>query len=68
MKKTVSDLNNHSSLELFIWQYHHLELGQSVLENLDLGRLYRFLGVTAEYPATLIHLIYMCRVAFKNEA
>ena len=39
-----------------------------MLENLDLGRLYRFLGVIAECPAPLIHLIYMCRVAFKNEA
>ena len=26
------------------------------------------LVVTAEYPATLVHLMYMCREAFKNEA
>ena len=24
--------------------------------------------VTAEYPATLVHLIYMCREAFMNDA
>ena len=25
------------------------------------------LGLTAEYPATLVHLIYMCREALKIE-
>ena len=45
-------------MQLNFWTWFH---PKSFSEN-------TFMIVTAEFPATLVHLIYMCREAFKNEA